>query len=87
MRPDGQGCVLLVFGNGSPDIVQRLREQADVALKTMELIRSRGQQVAGMDRMAAGLRRAVADKRLAWLRRALSSHVVRKCEPLRNQCP
>ncbi|MBN2309787.1 MAG: hypothetical protein JXR94_12495 [Candidatus Hydrogenedentes bacterium] len=69
------GCTVAV-----PDeIVRALTEQVDSALQSIASVRSRGKFVPGMDEAEAGLRSALADGRYAWLRRALTGYIVRKC--------
>ena len=63
-----------------PDnIVQNLRNEAEQALDTFSKVRAAGRSVPGMNEMEEGIRAALANGKLAWLRRALSSYAVRKC--------
>jgi hypothetical protein len=45
----------------------------------LDAARAAGHSISGMDEMQRDIERAIAAKRLAWLRRALSSYIVRKC--------
>ena len=60
-------------------IVRELHEEAEQALAAFARVRAAGKSVPGTDEMEKRIRAALADGRLAWLRRALSSYIVRKC--------
>jgi hypothetical protein len=49
------------------------------ALTDLDAVRATGQVIPGMDEMRRDIERAIAAQRLAWLRRALNSYIVRKC--------
>ena len=47
-----------------------------------EKVRDAGKFVPGMVQLDARMRSALAEGRMAWLRRALTSYIVRKCKSL-----
>jgi hypothetical protein len=63
-------------------IVRELRRETELALAAFAKLRAAGKSVLGMDDLDTRLRAALADSRVAWLRRALTSYVVRKCRAL-----
>jgi hypothetical protein len=73
------------------EIVAQLKSKAQEALKQVAQIRSAGVKLpVGTDRMVAGIKAAIQEGRSAWLRRALTSYIIRKCEQLAaasNQSP
>lgn len=65
-------------------VVRGLRKESDSALAAFEKVRASGKSVPGMDVLEQRIRDAQANQKLAWLRHALSSYVVRKCRSLCN---
>jgi hypothetical protein len=65
-----------------PMIVQALTEEAQKAFADFDRVNKLGKSIPGMDKMEARMRSALAEGRLAWLRRALSSYIVRKCREI-----
>jgi hypothetical protein len=66
-----------------PDhIVQELRREAEQALAALQKVRRAGKSVPGMDAMEHGIEAALAAGKLAWLRRALTSYIARKCRAM-----
>jgi hypothetical protein len=63
-------------------IVTQLRAEAEQTLAAIVKARAAGQSVPGMDDVERGIRAALAADRLAWLRRALTSYIARKCREL-----
>jgi hypothetical protein len=63
-------------------IVAQLTSDAHAALRAIAETRARGYAVPGMDVLESGLTSALAEGRLAWVRRALTSYIVRKCAAL-----
>jgi hypothetical protein len=49
------------------------------ALRDIEDLRAKGMFIPGMDELQRGIESALAEGRLAWLRRALAGYIVRKC--------
>ncbi len=64
------------------DIVRGLREDANLALAAFGKVRKAGKLVPGMDELEQRIRAALANGKPAWIRRALMSHIVRKCRAL-----
>ena len=60
-------------------ILTQVRADSDRALAAIAALRAAGRFVPGMDEMATGIASALAEGRVAWLRRALTGYVVRKC--------
>jgi hypothetical protein len=52
------------------------------ALTDLDAARAAGRVIPGMDEMGRDIEHAIAAQRLAWLRRALSSYIVRKCREI-----
>lgn len=74
---------LLGFTTHPPsDLAASLLADGRKAVRDLEALRAAGRFIPGMDMMCSGLELAVAEKRLAWLRRALGSYIVRKCREL-----
>ena len=66
-----------------PEIVAQLTAEAEDALAMIERIQKAGKPLpTGTGQMAAGIKAAIKDGRLAWLRRALNSYPVRKWKQL-----
>jgi hypothetical protein len=61
-----------------PEMLAELSARTEAALRAIETTRKAGHSIAGMDRMEVALRDALMQSRLAWLRRALNSYIVRK---------
>jgi len=59
-------------------IAKSLRQEAEQVLVLFGKLRAAGKSVPGMDKLEERMRVAMADGRLAWLRRALTSYVVRR---------
>lgn len=66
----------------SPDIVAQLTKDAESAFKTFADVRARSLMVPGLDTFEARMRAALTERRWAWLRRALTSYIVRKSREL-----
>jgi len=64
------------------DVARGLAEDARRAVQAIESVRESGRFIAGMDEMQREIEAAVSSGRLAWLRRALTSYIVRKCREL-----
>jgi hypothetical protein len=64
------------------EITGALIDEGERALRTFASVRAAGKCIPGMDEMEVRLRSALADKRVAWLRRALSGYIVRQCKSL-----
>ena len=64
------------------DIVRALREEATLALAAFGKVRKAGKLVPGMDELEQRMRTALASGKLAWLRRALTSYIARRCRAL-----
>jgi len=60
------------------EIASALLTDARKAVRELADLRAAGHLIPGMDEMRRGLESAIAEQRLAWLRRALTSYVVRK---------
>jgi len=63
-------------------VVQALADQARDAMATLRRLPGRGYRLPGAEAMCRDLEEALAARRWAWLRRALSSYVVRKAREL-----
>jgi hypothetical protein len=61
------------------DVLNQARAESAKAIAALEAVRAAGQFVPGMDEVAAGIKSALASGRIAWLRRALTGYVVRRC--------
>jgi len=66
------------------DIVDRLTAEAREALGLIKQVRAAGKELPGMDAISSGMRSALEEGRLAWLRRALNGYVVLRCRELSN---
>ena len=62
-----------------PAIASALLADAQKALHDLDAARAAGWLIPGMEEMQDDIVRAIAVPRLAWLRRALTSYIVRKC--------
>lgn len=65
-----------------PEIAAALAKETESALEAFAALRARGLRVPGMDEMEKRLRAARDAGHVAWLRRALTGYVVRKCRAL-----
>lgn len=65
-----------------PGIVKSVRAESERALRAIDAVRAAGKFVPGMDELAAEIPAALAALRIAWLRRALTGYIVRKCQDL-----
>jgi hypothetical protein len=65
-----------------PDVVQDLSDDAENAFRALEQVRASGRYIPGMDVLDTRMRTALTEGRLAFLRRALTSYVVRKARQL-----
>ncbi len=65
-----------------PEIVSSLVADSRKALRALEEVRSSGHSLIGVDEMSQAIGQAIAQQRLAWLRRALNSYIVRKSREL-----
>jgi len=64
------------------EIADALNREAGAALDAIATVRAEGRYIAGLDRMEERIRSAMAEGRLAFLRRALTGYHVRKCMEL-----
>ncbi|MFH1007447.1 MAG: family 10 glycosylhydrolase [Candidatus Latescibacterota bacterium] len=64
------------------DMLDRLRAEGHEALVLIEAVRAAGKELPGMDAIASGMRSALEEGRLAWLRRAINGYVVLRCREL-----
>ncbi len=65
-----------------PEAVRRsLEQQANEVLAAMERAGAEGRMIPGMEAMARGIRAALREGRLAWVRKALSSYIVSQAKP------
>ena len=67
-----------------PEISRTMIADADKAFIAFVTVRAAGKYIPGMDKMESRMRSAVAEKRFAWLRRALTGYIVRKCSEIAN---
>jgi hypothetical protein len=51
-------------------------------VRDLEKLRAVGKIIPGLDEMRGGFESTVAEKRLAWLRRAWTSYIVGKCREM-----
>lgn len=78
-----EGVSLIGFEAVAPaEITEALLHEAGAALDAMARVRSQGGDIAGLDRMETRIRSAMADGRFAFLRRALTGYIVRKCREI-----
>ena len=63
-------------------IVSSLMDDANHALAELRTLRDSGYFIPGMEQMEHDIISAVDEGRMAWLRRALSGYIVRKCHEL-----
>jgi hypothetical protein len=79
-----EGVVYVVgFISTPPEaIVRDVRQRAEASLNAMCRVAQAGMSIPGMDRMREGIESALAEGRVAWLRRALGSYIVRKCHQI-----
>jgi len=84
VAPDAE---IVEFAATPPENVAKvLAEEAECAFRAFEDARRRGLCIPGMDEFETRMRAALAEGRLAWLRRALTSYITRKClEEQRNK--
>lgn len=61
------------------DVADALLADARQAVRDLDAIRAGGRFIPGMDELRRGIVAGISERRLAWLRRALSSYIVRKC--------
>jgi len=74
------GADIIGFAATAPEDVERaITQETHRALRAFEEARSMGIFIPGMDEIAERIRAALAQRRLAWLRRALSGYIVSKC--------
>jgi hypothetical protein len=62
--------------------VLALLENAKGALSDIGALRDSGYFIPGMEQIEQDIKSAMAEERLAWLRRALSGYIIRKCRDL-----
>ena len=60
------------------DIADSLIQQGKNAIQCMDSVRDSGKIIIGMDGMEKQIKEAIGLRRFAWLRRALTSYIVRK---------
>lgn len=65
-----------------PGILDELKRDAREAFGAFETVRAKGGSIPGMDPLEKRMRSALVEGRVAWLRRALTSYIVRKCREL-----
>jgi hypothetical protein len=63
-------------------IAADLPSDARKAVRALADLRTAGKFISGMDEMRRGFKSAIAEKRLAWLRRALTSYIVLNCREM-----
>lgn len=79
----GPETTITGFTAAPPDgIAKELGRETEITLATMAKLRTAGKSIVGMDDMEERLRAALANGRFAWLRRALTGYIVRKCQAL-----
>jgi hypothetical protein len=61
------------------DIARSLAEEGEAVLHDVGRVRAAGQFIPWMDQLEQGIRSAMAEGRLAWLRRAITGYAARKC--------
>jgi hypothetical protein len=66
------------------DIAEALLADGRQALRDLDAARATGWLIPGTAEMRDGIERAIAGQRLAWLRRALTSYIVRKCREIKT---
>ncbi len=64
------------------EVEDQLVVDANAAVALLARVRSSGTHVPGTDELIKGIEHAIDKRRFAWLRRALSCYVVRKCQLL-----
>ena len=64
------------------DIMKALRDETEGVLTAFQKTRASGKSVPGMDAMEPRIREALDQNKPAWLRRALTSSIVRKCRAM-----
>ena len=75
-EPDAR---LVAFTAHPPtEIATVLLQEGREALRTLDDCRAGGHAIPGLEEISRGLQSAIAENRLAWLRRALTSYIVRK---------
>nr|MDO8111003.1 family 10 glycosylhydrolase [Candidatus Sigynarchaeota archaeon] len=81
----GPGVAIVKFSVTVPEtIVDQLTSDAKAALSAIDRARSKGIVLPGLDQIARGIAAAIEERRFAWLRRALTGYVARKCKELDN---
>jgi len=65
-----------------PKMVKALHTDAKQALMNIEKVNAMGKFIAGLDKIQHGIRSALAEGRLSWLRHALTGYHVCKCREL-----
>lgn len=65
-----------------PDIIRGLNDDAEDAFLAFEQVRKSGKSIPGMDGFETRMRTALTEGRLAFVRRTLTSYVVRKAKEL-----
>jgi hypothetical protein len=61
------------------EIAAALKADGEKAIHEIKEFRASGRFILGMDEMQRGIESAIAEDRLAWLRRALSGYIVHEC--------
>lgn len=64
------------------EIARSLIEEGEKSLCQLDELRAQGKFIPGMESIEHGIRSAIEQGRLAWLRRALTGYHVRKCREL-----
>ncbi|MCC6699436.1 MAG: hypothetical protein IT365_27675 [Candidatus Hydrogenedentes bacterium] len=65
-----------------PDVVTALASEAKKTFAMFEAVRVAGHHIPGMALLEEGMRSALQEGRYAWLRRALTGYIVRRCGEL-----
>jgi hypothetical protein len=61
------------------EIAAALKAEGEQAIREFKEFRASGRFILGMDEMQRGIESAIAEDRLAWLRRALAGYIVGEC--------
>jgi hypothetical protein len=61
------------------EIAAALKLEGEQAIRELKEFRASGRFILGMDEMQRGIESAIAEDRLAWLRRALAGYIVGEC--------
>jgi len=64
------------------DIREAIEKETADAFGVFSKVRANGRYIPGMDELESRMKSALEDGRLAWLRRALTGYIVRKCKQM-----